>query len=456
MKRRSFFTHAATGTGAALLASCTSKTPEAGMPDDTPHTPLKLAGMSIEDLRDDYRKRLFDRYLPFWDNGAFDDDIGGVMCNLNDDGTVAEDEKFIWFQGRSLWVYAYLYNNFGQDRRWLERAVKMRDFIVTYMNAGNGRWYERMNRDGSVREGVSKSLYGWAFIAEGLQELYQARGDERDLAISRETLKAMRDEYESPMFGGVANLGGYPETMDFTGHRAQGIHMCFLNILRQMLQHTDDEELKALQREQVDIIMKRFYNPEFGLTNEYLHHDWSRIQGYDDYMLVGHSIEVQWMLMLEAVRLKDSMLFESSKNLIRRYIEMGWDYVFDGLGATHFYVFDGENRTREKLYGVKEGWAHTEVLIALMHVIEYSGEEWATLWYNRAHAYIMERFDTPCGVWKQSINRYGGEVDQSLKIRSRWHPTRKDNFHQPRALMMNLLSLERMIQNKGAITNAMG
>lgn len=444
MNRRSFLTAATLSCAAGSFApSCSKST---GIPDKNtgPRPDVRLAGMTVEELREDYRARLFDRYLPFWDNGAFDESIGGVMCNLNDDGTLAEDEKFIWFQGRSLWVYAFLYNKFGKEARWLERAVRMRDFIVKFMYAGNGRWYERMNRDGSVREGVSKSLYGWAFIAEGLQELFVARGDEEDRRLSRETLAAMRAEYDSPAFGGVANLGGYPDDMDFTGHRAQGVQMCFLNTYRQILEMSPDPEIDALQREQREIVMTRFYNPRFGVTNEYLRHDWSRIPGYEDYMLVGHSIEVQWMMMLEAVRAGDRELFDTSKNLIRRYIEIGWDYIYEGLGATHYYVNDGPGRTREKLYGVKEGWAHTELLIALMQVYELSGEDWARLWYDRAHAYVMEHFDTPYGVWKQSLNRYGGEVDSSLKIRSRWHPMRKDNFHQPRALMLNLLSLDRM------------
>lgn len=454
MKRRTFIgSSIVSGVSGALMLSCGSEQPsQQTSPGSGKRLPDTLAGKTLEELREDYRHRLFDRYLPFWENGAFDEDIGGVMCSLNDDGTVADDEKFIWFQGRSLWIYAALYNNFGKDPKYLERARKMRDFCVNYMYAGNGKWYERMNRDGTVREGVSKSLFGWAFIANGLQELYRADGNEEDMKLCMETIDAMLNAYDNPGFGGIANLGGYPSGMDFTGHRAQGIHMCLLRMLSQILEHTDDPGLKALQEKQVELIMTKFYNPEYGITNEYLRHDYSRIPGYEDYMLVGHSLEVQWMIMFEAIRLKDQKLFEQSKNLIRRYLEIGWDYVFEGLGSTHFYVFDGPGRTREKLYGVKEGWAHHEILIALLHVIEYTGEDWAKIWYDRAHKYIVEKFDTECGVWKQSLNRFGGEVDSSLKIRSRWHPKRRDNFHQPRMMMLNLLSLDRMIKNKGRVT----
>jgi len=459
MKRRAFISSTiSAGMAGALSVSCGNKQPqEVSSAREESHgkealLPDTLAGMTLEELREDYRQRLFDRYLPFWDKGAYDDEIGGVMCSLNDDGSIADGEKFIWFQGRGLWVYASLYNNFGKEQRYLERAQKMREFLVKYMYAGNGTWYERLNRDGSVKEGVSKSLYGWFFIANGLQELYKATGNEEDLNLVNETIEALLKAYNNPDFGGVSNLGGYPKDMSFTGCRAQGIHMCFLRLLTQLLSHVKNPGLEKLQEEQVNLIMTKFYNPEYGITNEYLRHDYSRIPGYEDYMLVGHSIEVQWMVMFEAIRTKNRKLFDESKNLIHRYLEIGWDYIFDGLGATHFYVFDGPDRTREKLYGVKEGWAHHEILIALMHVVEFTGEQWAKDWYDKAHEYIVEKFDTECGVWKQSLNRFGGEVDHSLKIRSRWHPKRKDNFHQPRMMMLNLLSLDRMIKNKGKPT----
>lgn len=59
----------------------------------------------------DCRKQLFDRYLPFWERGGYDDELGGFMCYLYDDGAVENDRKDIWYQGRGIWVYSYLYND---------------------------------------------------------------------------------------------------------------------------------------------------------------------------------------------------------------------------------------------------------------------------------------------------------------------------------------------------------
>ena len=112
--------------------------------------PSTLAGKGLEQLRDEYRDRLFRRYLPFWHRGGLDEKFGGIICELNDEGAVASDEKFIWYQGRSVWVYSFLYNNFGKDPRWLEIARKTRNFMVKHMHAGGGKWYEKTSRDGTL------------------------------------------------------------------------------------------------------------------------------------------------------------------------------------------------------------------------------------------------------------------------------------------------------------------
>ena len=49
--------------------------------------------MTLEALRETYRRELFDVYLPFWEKGGYDRKLGGFMCELNDDGTVFSDLK---------------------------------------------------------------------------------------------------------------------------------------------------------------------------------------------------------------------------------------------------------------------------------------------------------------------------------------------------------------------------
>ena len=413
--------------------------------------PDTLAGMTIEELKKDYYHRLFDRYLPFWDKFGYDDELGGVIVDLNDDGSVADNEKFIWFQGRGLWVYSFLYNNFGNEPRYLERATKMHDFIVKYMYAGNGKWYQRLNRDGSIKEGISDMTNGWAFIADGLQEFFKATGNEEDLKLIEDTVQAIVNVYDDPDFTGTRNFGRLPENTPMKGLRDLGTSRRFVRILSALLRQISNHQLEALLKEHVDIIMTKFYNPDFGIVNEYLRHNYSRIPGSEDHTYTPHVTETMWIIMREALRTKNKTLFDNAINIVRKHVEIGWDYIYGGIG-NNYYVFDGPDRTRKKLYGHKKGWANIELMIPLIFIVEYTGEYWAKECYDRLYPYIIKTYDTDWGVWKQSVNRFGGPVSRALYIRKRWHPKRKGNFHQARAMMYNMLSFDRMINNKGKLT----
>ena len=83
-----------------------------------------LAGLSLPELRRRYRAELFQAYLPFWDHYGIDHQYGGFMCSLDHDGTLVNDSKFHWFQGRGIWVYSFLYNHFDKNPQYLETACK--------------------------------------------------------------------------------------------------------------------------------------------------------------------------------------------------------------------------------------------------------------------------------------------------------------------------------------------
>ncbi len=105
---------------------------------------------------------------------------------MNDDGSLSSDEKFIWYQGRGIWVYSFLYNEFGKDRRWLEIARRGRDFMVKHMYAGGGKWYEKVRSDGKLLEGLGENVYGWLFAAAGLAEYYRAVEQREDLDLAQD------------------------------------------------------------------------------------------------------------------------------------------------------------------------------------------------------------------------------------------------------------------------------
>ena len=56
----------------------------------TPKT--KIAGLTLEALREQYRSDLFDEFLPFVEKYVIDREYGGFMCNVDRDGTQDSNE----------------------------------------------------------------------------------------------------------------------------------------------------------------------------------------------------------------------------------------------------------------------------------------------------------------------------------------------------------------------------
>jgi len=160
MKRRDFMV-VPLGTGAALAGlSCSGK--ETGPAPETVVTDGgKLAGKTLEELREEYRYWLFDDFLPFLDKHVIDHEYGGFMCNTDRDGTNITTNKRTWFEGRGIWVYSYLYNNVKKDPAYLEVARKSVDFIMKHDPTGKELMPVGYTREGKpLKNEPSPRIYG--------------------------------------------------------------------------------------------------------------------------------------------------------------------------------------------------------------------------------------------------------------------------------------------------------
>lgn len=73
---------------------------------------IKIAGFSADELLKQYQENLFNDFLPFMDEYIIDHQYGGFKCNTDRSGNNITNNKRTWFDGRGVWVYSYLYNNF--------------------------------------------------------------------------------------------------------------------------------------------------------------------------------------------------------------------------------------------------------------------------------------------------------------------------------------------------------
>ena len=62
----------------------------------------------FQKLAQQYKSELLDSVIPFWLEKSLDKEYGGYFTCLDRDGSVFDTDKFVWLQGREVWMFAYL------------------------------------------------------------------------------------------------------------------------------------------------------------------------------------------------------------------------------------------------------------------------------------------------------------------------------------------------------------
>jgi N-acylglucosamine 2-epimerase len=419
MRRRAFLGSA--GWLAAPVAAQTGRAP---------------ALLPLAQLREQYRYDLFEDFLPFMDRHVIDRQYGGFLCHTDRDGTNLSGQKVTWFEGRGIWVYAFLYNHFGRQAHHLEVARGSLEFILRAKPERPDTLFPvSFTREGQPQTPPATAIYGDLFIAEGLAEYARAAGEPRYWEMAKDLVLKCDRIYDRPDYEkDIAASYGGPPAIPFPGARIQGVSMVFLRVIGQMLDQRGDPELEAILNRSVDAVMNRHFNPAFDLNNELLAHDYSRPPNeLAQFVYTGHSIETLWMIAAEAVRASRPSLFERAAERFRRHVEVAWDGVYGGV----FRSLNDVDRNQWALDKVL--WAQEEVLIGALLVYEHTGAAWAAEMFSKMYSYVRAKYLLRPHGYSLWI------VNGDRKVTFEPHATRVENYHHPRHLMLNLLALDRML-----------
>ena len=122
------------------------------------------------------------------------------MCSLDYDGRLLDSGKNLWFLGRAIWVYSFLYNHFGSDDQYLEVAKKTKEFMFKYARQKDGWWAETLSREGKVLRPFNGDTEGMYHLAEGLQEYAAASGDDSSREAAFTILTKLFRDFDRPAF----------------------------------------------------------------------------------------------------------------------------------------------------------------------------------------------------------------------------------------------------------------
>lgn len=388
-----------------------------------------MSDIDFSKFAERYHDELFDRILPFWLEKSQDRECGGYFTCLDRKGDVYDTDKFIWLQGREVWLFAMLCNRVEKRPEWLACAVQGGEFLRRYGHDGNYNWYFALTRDGKPLV-EPYNIFSYTFAAMAFAQLSLATGNEEYAEIARKTFDRILERRDNPKGRwnkqtGVRPLKGFSLSMILCNLALEIEHL----IDPELLQRTIDECLHE--------VLEVFYRPELGLLLENVAPDGSLSDSFDGRLInPGHGIEATWFIMDLGRRLNRPDLISKAVRIALKTADYGWDKTYGGI----YYFLDRKGAPQQQLeWDQKLWWVHIETMIAMLKGYALTGSQEALEWFKRVDEYTWSHFKDPqYPEWFGYLNRRG-EVLLPLKG-GKW----KGCFHVPRGLYQCWRVLEEL------------
>ena len=367
-----------------------------------------------------YKAELLDSVVPFWMNHSKDSISGGYFTCLNRRGEVFDTDKFMWLQGREVWLFSMLYNKVEQKQEWLDMALHGAEFMKKYGMDAQGNWYFSLTREGKPLI-QPYNIFSDCFAAMAFSELYKATGDESHKKLALDTFSNILNRQNNTK--GIYTKA-YPGTRPLKSFSLPMI-LCNLSLIMEDLLGTEqvNKTIQPLIHEVMDV----FYDKNSGLILENVTPEGNFSDSFEGRLLnPGHSNESMWFMMDLAVRNNDKALIDKCIEILLRTTEKGWDQKYGGI----FYFLDLKGHPVQQLeWDQKLWWVHIETLISMAKAYRLTGNEACKNWFETIHEYSWKHFKDPeYAEWFGYLNRQGEPL---LELKGgKW----KGCFHVPRGM----------------------
>jgi len=375
-----------------------------------------------------YRRELLDNVIPFWETYGIDRQCGGFLTCLDRQGRPWSTDKYMWLQGRAVWMFARLHRQLDAGRGWLDLATRGAAFLRAHgRDPTTGRVYFSLTRDGRPIH-LQRKIYSEVFYVLALCEMARATGREEYLAEARDVFWLIYDLWRHPEKLGRPMLSGTPRGSSLADP------MVFLCMIEELSPIDADPRYAELADEMTRVAL-RHVRRDRQLVLEHVGPDGETFDTPKGRLInPGHAIEMGWFLIHLAQRTGRRELMATALEIIDWSFRAGWDTEFGGL----YYFLDADGRPCTQLEAnMKLWWPATEALYALALAWRVTGDDrWLDL-HRKNHDWAWQHFRDPeFGEWFGYLDRRG-EPTHQLKG-GEW----KGFFHLPRALLYLVLLLE--------------
>ena len=394
----------------------------------------------IKDYMVAIKKHVLEDIMPYWDKSCIDHEAGGYITCFDREWNITSTNKYTWFQGRQLYIYALLYNRIEKRAAWLESARVGYDFLLNHAYAGDGRWNYELDREGRIVTGTN-SIYSDYHVAQGLAEYLLAAGcaDKRGVSVLEDTFAAIEKNTMDLEFKDIFENTWSPSLI------WHDMHLTALNTALIAGQTLGRKRVMAFENYCLDRILNWFVRDEKQLVFEAV----TRENELEDspagkFINPGHSFESMWFC-LESGRINNypAVVSKALQGVDWTY-DVGWDGGYGGVVA----YLDADGRTPEPFDWHKETntawddkiwWVNCESLCCFALSYAASLDKKYLAMFQKQYDFCMTYFyDREFGEWYERLYRNG-----SVKVADKgteW----KCAYHLVRSLVEILTAFERI------------
>ena len=314
--------------------------------------------MDFKQLEKQYRDELLQNVIPFWLEKSQDKEYGGYFTCLDRQGNVFDTDKFIWLQGREVWLFAMLYNRVEKRQEWLDCAIQGAEFLKKYGHDGNLNWYFSLDRQGNPLV-EPYNIFSYTFATMAFGQLSIATGNQEYADIAKRTFDIILSKQDNPK-GKWSKA--YPGTRSLKNF---ALPMILCNLALEIEPLLDEAFIEKTMDTCIHEVMDVFLRPELGgIVVENVNADGSLSDTFEGRQLTpGHAIEAMWFIMDLGKRLNRPELIEKAVQTTLKMIDYGWDKQYGGI----YYFMDRKGCPPQQLeWDQKLWWVHIETLISLI------------------------------------------------------------------------------------------
>jgi N-acylglucosamine 2-epimerase len=385
-------------------------------------------------LKNFYSNQLLHNTIPFWFPRSFDLEYGGFLLMRDAGGSLIDDDKAVWIQGRAAWMLSTLYNTVENKQEWLTGAKLGYDFLNTHCFDTDGQMFFHVTRDGRpIRK--RRYFFSETFYVIAAAAYAKASGDKEAAAKAGFVFEKCIEYAATP--------GLLPPK--FTSTRPSkgiGVPMIMINTAQQLRETIGHPRCEEWITKWIAEIERDFVKDDIQCVMEQVAPDGNIIDHIDGRTLnPGHAIEGAWFILHEAkYRNNDEKLMDLGCRMLDYMWERGWDKEHGGI----LYFRDVYHKpVQEYWQDMKFWWPHNEVIIATLLAYLMTGKEKYAQWHQLVHDYAYQHFqDKQNGEWFGYLHR-DGTIAQTAKGN-----LYKGPFHLPRQEWYCAQLLNEHLKNK--------